>query len=478
MSKLQKSVLKQQQQQQQSDFSADLNAKLSQLTLNQSQAVQNLKSPTSPSSPLSRQESRQNSMISVILNPDEDDDQPQTEIYGIDQLISSLTISNKLKLSMNERDFILSHLYRMLINDPSDIYLSSNGVHDQLFLDVFNLLPSETYQWQVWIRSLCAMICIDIDSIGDEVVSRFLPYLLKWTLNVINGGEQTSDEVNFKFESIKLKAFALSLLIIYHSSENHSMLKNVAMMMLLLQSDVELTDDMIDSICDVIGVSLGLAFESGRNCNEIIFGTVDDIGLLELLEMLLTERDQNKDLRLKLSTLVTLCHECVNKDTLEEDQMLEFDPLIEIIEQFNNQGVKKQGKNQKDSKSLISLCIKSIKHDDSKIIFDQLPLTKTKFIKIKSMIVYYRLESLKFALLGNVRLWITKNKDLRDILKLSSSNSSSRGGDSDDDDDDNDDDDDDDSFSNSNKRLSEKERTKLISRGRDIKSRDADNDNY
>lgn len=499
MSKLQKSVLKQSQQQ--SDFISDLNTKLNQLTLNQSQTFNNLKIPNSPSSPLSRQESRQNSLISIILNPDSDVDgdgdsnntdnnqSSKFEIYGVEQLISSLTISNKLKLSSNERDLILSHLYRMLITDLNDIYLSPNGINDQLFIEIFNLLPLDKFQWEVWIRCLSSMICIDIDSIGDEVLSKFFPYLLKWCLNIINGGEQTSNEINFYFESIKLKSFAISLLIMYHNSENYSMLKNVAMMMLLLQSNIKLTDDLIDSICDVIGISLGLAFESGRNCNDIIFGTFDDIGLLKLLELLLIENDQNKSLRLKLTTLVTLCFECVTKkknnnnnddDDDYDDKMNQFNNLIKIIENFNNQGIKKQGKNQKDSKNLISLCLKSMKENDKKIIFNQLPLSKTKFIKIKSIITLYRLDSLKFALLGNVRLWVIKNKDLRDMLKLNSPIGGNGGGDDDnnlenENNDSEEDDDDNNNYKlNSNKNLSNKERTKLINRERDIKNRDSE----
>lgn len=472
MSKLQKSVLRGNN----GDFAAELSAKLGQVSLGQAQAVQALKSPSSPSSPLSRQESRQNSLISVILNPEGDEESSSgsssgLDIYGVDQLVSSLAVSNKLKLSANEKDIILSHLYRMLIND-SQVYLGANGIYDQLFLDVFALCPPGGYQWHVWIRCLCAMVCVDVDSIGDEVVTVFFPYLLKWSMNIVNGGEQT-DNVDFQLEGVKLKAFALCLLVLYHQGQNHSMLKNVAMMLLLLESDTELPDNVLEGVCDVLGISLGLAFEAGRDCNDVIFGTPDDVGLLEVLEMLLTEREANRDLTVKLASLLALCHECVNRDEdtgADEDQLAQFDTIIDTISEYNNQGARKLGKNQKETKNMLSLCLKSLQGSDN-VVFDQLPLTKTKFIKIKSLIAYYRLESLKFALQGNVRSWVTKNRDLREMLKpRSSTQEASR----DDSDSDTEDDDDNIRFSSADKKLSAKQRTKLISRGRDIKSREAE----
>lgn len=495
MSKLQKSVMKQNSS---LDFTAELNSKLNQLTISppsnangnsqSNKAINSIKTPVSPSSPLSRQESRQNSLISTIINPDDENNQQPDEIFGIDQLISSLSVSNKLKLTVSEREIILSHLYRMLINDPNDVYLSSDGLHDELFLEVFNLSPPESnsFQWNVWLRCLLAMVCIDIDSIGDEVIGRFLPYLLKFTLNVLNGGSKT-DDIDFNVEALKLKSFSICLLIIYHQGENHSMLKNVAMMMLLLQSDLELPNVMVSSICDVLSVSLGLAFDSGRDCNDIIFGTLDDVSLLELIDILLVERKSNKALMSKLTQLTTVCFECVNFDENINVQE-EFEPLWDKIKEFNNQGVKKVGKSSaasSQSPNVTSLCLKFM-IDDKKVIFTSFPLSKTKFIKVKSMIIYTRLELLKFILLGHVRVWLTKNSDMRDMLKLNPNNhSSSANADNDGRDDSDDEDfgfDTDDENSYNKKRLSNKERTKLISRERQNKSRgtelDLDQDDY
>ncbi|KAG0679565.1 hypothetical protein C6P42_005489 [Pichia californica] len=421
-------------------------------------------------SPLSRQESRQNSMLSFIIDPEIEGENSsglsneigenisnssesrdgssmknkfKVKVYTIPDLINVLNMSSREltrnRIGQNEIEILLSHLYRMIISINNEVYMGNIGGNDEDFLNLFNiknLINSDnSFLWEVWIRCLTSYGCIEVDEVASEVVESVFPILLK-TINEIDN----DDEKDYKKIDLSIWSFMSLILFIFYDSENHGILEHAKLFLHFLQSEKLNNDKVIESCIYMIGISLSLAYESGRFIKDFI-----QFELLETLKLLLLN-NKRKGCKKSVAVLVGFCFELleldkitdsendINSDNNEVDDFLieEFDTIASEIEILANEGSKKSGKKGKVAKNVFRQVLntlnKSSNKDDEDDELDAIPISKSKNIDIKTWFTYIRVQILRFVLGNELSSWLAKSKDISGMLKrrsIESKNNSS-----------------------------------------------------
>jgi hypothetical protein len=442
-------------------------------------------------SPLSRQESRQNSVLSTIINPKEEttngdgegrsdsrngsggsgsEERRKLRIYGIEDLIKALGYSSRIAtrygIGHGERELLYAHLYRMIVSSNSEAYMGEVGANDEDFTRLVEMggnidIGGESgdvlgFEWEAWMRCVVAYGCVGVDEVASEVVDLVFPLLFK----IVGQLElNTDDEDNAELSALELKKIEIAIwaimsfmLFIFHDSENHGMLEHTKLLLHYLTNEKLESDPVIAGCLNMVGLTLTLAWESGRNIREIVEDEV-----LEIAKLILVNKKRKNESKSAASALAGLCYELLNyrKDDEEEDKAdndeeedyddefinEEFAVIKSEIESLANEGAKKVGKKAKGTKSILRQAADTL--DKVKDIgeLDSIPISKSKNITIKSWFTYTRVQVLRFVLGNELSNWLSRSRDIRRMLNMSqksdgSNSYNSRGNDFDFDDDD------------------------------------------
>lgn len=441
------------------DFHSMLSIKLSNLSLGDdgsaSTSISNAIPIGSPRSPLSRQESRQNSMLSLIIEPDVDVDQDKEtrsgtggneskqdknirklKLYTIPDLINVLGLSSRVStrsgVGKREREILFAHLYRMIISaSNSDIYMGDIGANDEDFLKLVNLKNvieesddlnfNISFDWEAWLRCVVGYTCIGVDDVAGDAVELVFPMLMK-TIGQLDSIKTKEDISILEIKKIELSvwAFMAMILFIFFNSENHGMLEHSKLFVKFVQDDLIISDDGIVSSClYMVALSLTLAWESGRNVEEIIEDYV-----LECAKVVLAGKKKQSNSKIAAAVLVGVCFEILEskKDDGDEDEdndflLDELNTIKEDIEILANEGTKKTGKKGKVAKNIFRQVLDTLNKEETDNEFDIIALSKSKSINVHSWFTYVRVQILRFVLGSELSSWLARSKEIRNMLK-------------------------------------------------------------
>lgn len=445
------------------DFLSILTSKLNNLNIQNSNINNsNLESRSgSIKSPLSRQESRQNSILSFIIDPDIniDDDSKnindkvsnasesrenslinnklKLKIYTIPDLIKVLNMSSREltrnKIGSIEIEILVSHLYRMIISINNEIYLGEIGGNDEDFTNLFHLknsnyfnFNSNSFNWEVWIRCITSYGCIEVDEVASEVVELVFPMLLK-LINEIEeiGNIENNDLINFKKIDLSIWSFMSLVLFIFYDSENYGILEHAKLFLHYLQNNSLNDEKIIESCILMIGISLTLAWESNRDFKDFI-----EFELLEVLRLILINK-KRKYCKSSVAALIGLCFELLQNDEEDQDgddddeeednEFLndEFRSIASEIETLANEGSKKLGKRGKTAKNIFRQVLNNLNktEDEENEELDFIVISKSKNINIKTWFTYFRVQIVRFVYGNELNSWLANSKELRNMLK-------------------------------------------------------------
>lgn len=428
-------------------------------------------------SPLSRQESRQNSMLSVLIDPESSFDggnvtgsdtnsdslsnsrdgssagtvsKLRMKVYTVPDLIKVLGMSSREStrsgIGKNEREVLFAHLYRMIISINSDIYMGDIGANDEDFGRLFNLKnnlnldsgleDSVEFEWEAWIRCIDAYGCIGVDEVASDVVELVFPMLLKniGQLQTIKSDEEMSANMIRKIE-LSIWSFMCLILFIFYDSENHGMLEHVKLFLQFLQNEkIDNWDSITSSCLFMIGVALSLAWESGRNVQDII-----EYEVLEMIKLILANNKKKNNSKVTAAVLAGLCFELTTKEDSGEDETEEddgddeflndeFEAIAKELEILANEGSKKAGKKGKTAKNIFRQVLNTITQTTDSEELDAIAISKSKNINVKTWFTYIRLQVLRFVLGNELSNWLAKSKDIRGMLKMRSVDRSGNSG--------------------------------------------------
>lgn len=405
--------------------------------------------------PLSRLESRQNSVLSILINPkDESYDTDATnasqnqdlrfKIYNISDLIKSLkTISLRSSVRKNigslEKEIILSHLYRMIVSNNEN-FNNEFGFNEIDFMDILNIDISKlgSFEWDLWIKCIVSYSCIGVDDVANDVINELFPQLLKNIDKIKECGDAAGgDDLDGNAQHIidySIWSFMSLLLFIFFKSENYKILQNAKIFLYFLQIE-NLPDKIVSDCIYSIGLCLSLAWESNRILEVREF--IED-EVLEIIKILLNNK-QLKNSQIAISVLAGLCFEIITSIDTDEDEddmsfiYEEFDIITLDIEQLSNEGTKKTGKKEKgafkDTKNIYKYVLNILTKqqnagDDEDTEFESISITKNKNLKITSCFSYIRFQILKFVFGNQLHNWILNSRDVKGMLKMSIKNSS------------------------------------------------------
>lgn len=467
------------------DFHSTLSAKLNSLSI-QGNAHPALSSNSgsvesragSLRSPLSRQESRQNSMLSLLVDPEANESssndrsdensersgaadsmnssrdastkgsttRTRMKIYTVPDLIRVLGMSSREStrsgIGKNEREVLFAHLYRMVISSNSEVYMGEIGPNDEDFINLFNLKNSIdnsstdadgaiVFEWDAWIRCIDAYGCIGVDEVASDVVELVFPMLLK-TISQLETVKH-KDEIDLAMRKkidLCIWSFMSLVLFIFYDSENYGMLEHARLFLRFVQNDILEDDGIVSSCLYMVGLALGLAWESGRAVAEFIEDEV-----LETVKLVLTNK-KRKGSKLTAAVLTGLCFELLQKDEGDEaedggaddekengDQQLndlafeEFTTLAAELDMLANEGGKKSGKKGKAAKNVFREVLNTINKTPANDELDAIAVTKSKNIDVRTWFTYIRVQVLRFVLGNELSNWLAKSRDIRGMLK-------------------------------------------------------------
>lgn len=456
------------------DFQTMLVSRLSNLSFQNSTGASDVSQANelrslSARSPLSRQESRQNSMISMILDPDElktDNDnilsdsgsrehsssnsslnlKPKAPVkfYGIPDLINVLGLSSRAstrsRIGKPEREVLFAHLYRMIISPNSDVYIGAVGCNDDDFLNLVQLknsieLENEFvgFEWEIWIRCVVAYGCVGVDEVASDVVANVFPLLMK-TIGKLDIEEYKNrddlDSIFLKTVDLSIWSFMCLVLFIFYEAENYGMLEHAKLFLNYLQNDALEDENIISACLYTVGLSIGLAWESGRDIRELVEDQV-----LETVKLILINK-KRKESKLAAAVVTGLCFELLQKDDSEggaeedsdgegvgfddDDEFLnsEFELLKSEVLVLANEGSKKTGKKGKSAKNIFREVYDTLDRSTSKNIeLDAIPMSKSKSITVTTWFAYIRVQILRFIFGNELSNWMTRSRDIRNMLK-------------------------------------------------------------
>lgn len=461
------------------EFHSTLSAKLSSLSIQGNAHSASSSIPGSAESragslrsPLSRQESRQNSMLSLLVDPEADESishdqsdgvstgsgaddsqnnsrngstrgsasRTRMKIYTVPDLIHVLGMSaresTRSGIGKNEREILFAHLYRMVISSNSEVYMGEAGANDEDFINLFNLKNSIDntgsddegnigFEWDAWIRCVDAYGCIGVDEVASDVVELVFPLLLKTICQLESA--KNGDDIDLTTKrriDLCIWSFMSLVLFIFYDSENHGMLEHAKLFLRFIQKDTLEDDGIISSCLYMVGLALGLAWESGRGVKELIEDEV-----LETIRMILCSK-KRKGSKLTAAVLAGLCFELLQKDIDEETEAAdsdeedtsdfsneEFTEIAKELDLLANEGGKKSGKKGKVAKNVFREVLNTINRTPDNEELDAIAVSKSKNIDVRTWFTYIRVQVLRFVLGSELSTWLAKSRDMRNMLK-------------------------------------------------------------
>jgi hypothetical protein len=453
------------------DFQVMLTNRLQNLTLDETgideitTAIANdARSPSSSlRSPLSRQESRQNSLLSLIIDPNDDKENEKdnnnnndndsnhtsrdgstngnkriVRMYCIPDLIHVLGLSTRAAtrngIGKLEREMLFAHMYRMIISSNSELYMGSNGCNDEDFQELCGLennveleIENLGFEWEIWIKCVISYACIGVDEVASDVVSIVFPLLFR-IINKLEIGDLENRE--FKMVDLSIWSLMSLILFIFYDSENYGMLEHTKLFLNYLSNDKTENDEIISGCLYMIGLTLSLAWESGRKVKNLIEDEV-----LEVIKLTLNNK-KRKNSKIAAAVLAGLCFELTNDEDQEDEKEEEQEEIdntflndeMEIIKKdieiLANEGAKKAGKKGKIAKNIFREVFDTLNESSNSANFelDAIPVTKTKNITVNTWFAYIRVQILRFVLGNELSNWMAKSRDIRNMLKKSIKN--------------------------------------------------------
>ncbi|TID30803.1 hypothetical protein CANINC_000719 [Pichia inconspicua] len=346
-----------------------------------------IKSPLrqdSVKSPLSRQDSRANTTLTKLIDTTD-------PIITIPHVLQTLSLSTRSatrnSIGHNEREILLAHLYRMIISPSWEIYMGPYGANDEDFALLVSLhsTADSSFEWETWLHCTVSYACVAIDEVATDVVDSLFPILLS---------QITPEEPNKRMESA-LWAFMACLLFVYHGAENHGMLQHAATF--AHYADI-INDDASHSACIyTVALALSLAAEGGREVN----GTE----LIESIRLTLELKGKNQS-KLAAAVLAGVLHEV--------DHDLDFSLIKQALQPLLNEGTRKAGKKGKFAKNLFNDVYNSLNNNSTEI---ELRL-KNKTINVSTWSAYVRVQILQFVFTNETNAWLSRSREIRDMLKV------------------------------------------------------------
>ena len=363
------------------------------------------------------------------------------KIYTVPDLIHVLGMSaresTRSGIGKNEREILFAHLYRMVISSNSEVYMGEVGANDEDFVNLFNLRNSIDnaasddegnigFEWDAWIRCVDAYGCIGVDEVASDVVELVFPMLLKTICQLETA--KNRDEIDLTTRrriDLCIWSFMSLVLFIFYDSENHGMLEHAKLFLRLIQNDTLEDDGIISSCLYMVGLALGLAWESGRSITELI-----EDEALEAVRMTLNSK-KRKGSKLTAAVLAGLCFELSQKDDDEDSgeerevdkeetddfSHEEFIAIAKELDLLANEGGKKSGKKGKVAKNVFREVLNTINRAPDNEELDAIAVSKSKNIDVRTWFTYIRVQVLRFVLGSELSNWLAKSKDIRNMLK-------------------------------------------------------------
>ncbi|KAG7911351.1 hypothetical protein KL905_000094 [Ogataea polymorpha] len=366
-------------------------------------------------SPMSRQESRANSLIGSIIDSEEDtgeagDDGGVVKIYTVSDVITALGQSRS-KINSSSREFLLGELYRMIVKKP----LGSNGKvvneTDLESLISFVKTARSGLEFVFSLRSAVAYIASDPDEVATVAVESLFPVLL----DKIYSTEETFEGVR----SSCLIAYASLLLVIYNESHCYGLENSVETLMELAEGFgsgnlTENDEDIVVNALNAVGVVVSLLYKAGREVNATI---QDNIPLL----MNFLAEEFTKKVQKTAAVVIALMYEVFDYEE-EEEPYHDIDDLKGILTQLVRYSSKKVSKkDKKESRSIFRDVLRSIEkqeheENDETEVLSRFRLSGSKTLPITSWFEYIRLLHLRYIFGSELNVHYISSREVRSLL--------------------------------------------------------------
>ncbi|KAG7831025.1 hypothetical protein KL920_001616 [Ogataea angusta] len=368
-------------------------------------------------SPVSRQESRANSLIGSIIDSEEDtgageagDDGGVVKIYTVSDVITALGQSRS-KISSSSREFLLGELYRMIVKKP----LGSNGKvvneTDLESLISFVKAARSGLEFVLALRSAVAYIASDSDEVATVAVESLFPVLL----DIIYSSEESYEGIR----SSCLIAYASLLLVIYNESHCYGLENSVETLMELAEgfsagSLTENDEDIVVNALNAVGVVVSLLYKAGRDVNTVI---QDNVPLL----MNFLAEEFTKKVQKTAAVVIALMYEVFDYDD-EEEPYHDLDDLKSILTQLVRYSSKKVSKkDKKESRSIFREVLRSIEKEEHEgeeetEVLSRFRLSGSKTLPITSWFEYIRLLHLRYIFGSELNLHYISSREVRNLL--------------------------------------------------------------
>ena len=400
---------------------------------------------------LSKTESRQNSLLSNLIDPidssdnesDRNNSSNYNKLYDIDEIIKTLTSSSRLSTRLGigqiEREILLSHLYRMTISSNNEIYFGINGPNEADLLSLINSFKSSggeessdgilSFEWEIWLRCIISYSCMGNEEVSSEVIEYVLPLLFKIISKLDSSEGEPVSIIEYKKIDLSIWSLMSCILFIYFNSENYGIIEYTKIFLNYISNDLIIDDNIIKSSLFMVGISLSLAWESGRNVDELI-----EDQILETIKLVLVNKKHKIETKMVASVIVGLCYDIIEfnkkikkeqeseKDTTDEEYEFineQFELIKGEIQTLSNEGSKKIGKKGKDAKNIFKQVLNTMNNssdDDDEL--DSIKISKSKNLKVSSWFSYIRIQVLKFILGSELSNWLNKSRDIKNMLKM------------------------------------------------------------
>ncbi|VEU21218.1 DEKNAAC102140 [Brettanomyces naardenensis] len=399
---------------------------------------------------LSREESRNNSIIGTIIDDELNETSPArsdsrsdsittasgVRIYDVQDMIEALN-KPRNKINTDSRLFLLGQAYKMVIHRPQSANVNERDMDESI--DFIKAARSD-FETVLSIKFATAYACTDSDEVGTQVMDDLIPLLFGKIFDFNNS--------NLVRASAIVAYFSL-ILLIFDGSDCYSLGDNVNEFLELIegyQTDVQPPEeksedsehrwDIITSSINGIGIVLSLLYKGGKSdVNELIQESVPR------LFPFLGDEFPSK-VHKAVCILIGLMYEIFDYSQ-EDDEDEEgadagpyynVDELKESISGLARESTKRVGKkNKKEVRSIYKQVLKTIdrsqrkasgeageeetEEDDEDIrVISRFSLTKTKQLPVKSWFAFVRLIQLKYIFDTELNSHYLSSREVRGLL--------------------------------------------------------------
>lgn len=350
-----------------------------------------LRSPTAGT--LSREESRDNSVIGSIIDDDLETDETLsdtvngTRIYNVSDIIDALN-KPRNRINTDARNYLLQQAQKIVTHRPHAIEVSEEDMEQLIEFIKSSRSEIETI---LAIQLATSYAGTDSDEVGVQVMDELIPLLFG---KIFNDNESTSVRCN------AMRAYFALLLFMFDGSDCYSLADTINDFLELIEGyQTTSTDADSDIVADTInglGVVFSLLYKSGHDLDETIEDTIP-----RLLPFL--GSDYSQKVHKSTAILLGLLYEIYDYSDGQEPYYDE-DEVKGLLKGLSRESAKKTGKsNRKETQSVYRSVLKTIEqHEDtddeeSQSAISKLPLSKSKQLPIYTWFEYARLIALKYA---------------------------------------------------------------------------------